>query len=161
MRAAFVLLLLAAPAVAQEPVVPAAATVPAPVTGELKKFQGFWKPESIRYDGVEQMPEAGQRKLMTLVVKGAEYRMYVVADAAKDEHYRLLTADLTLKPDNRTFEITVKTSKTAPQTRHGIYEFRGDKLVMCYADSAKPLPTAFAAEKGAEQFLEVWVKEKK
>ena len=161
MRAAFVLVLLAAPAVAQDPVVPAAATAPVPVAGELKKFQGFWKPESVRYDGVEQMPEAGQRKLMTLLIKGAEYRMYVLADAAKDEHYRLLTAELTVKPDNRTFEITVNTSKTAPQKRHGIYEFRGDKLVMCYADAAKPLPAAFAADKGTEQFLEVWAKEKK
>ena len=154
MRALLLLATLAAPTLAQEP-----AAAP-PITGELAKFQGFWKPESVEYDGTEQMPKPEQRQLLTLVIKGAEYRMYVLADAAKDEHYRMLTADLTL-PAAGQFDIAVKSTKAAEQKKHGIYEFRGDKLMICYADAAKPRPTAFGAAKGSGQFLEIWVKEKK
>ena len=153
MRTLLLLALFAAPTLAQEPAAP-------PVTGELAKFQGFWKPESVEYDGTEQMPKPEQRHLLTMVVKGAEYRMYVLADAAKDEHYRMLTADLTL-PAAGQFDLLVKSTKTAEQKKHGIYEFRGDKLMICYADATMPRPTTFGAAKGSGHFLEVWVKEKK
>src|SRR5690242_442274 len=45
---------------------------------------GYWKPESIVYDGVEQFSDAASRQAITLVVKDGEYRVYFCKDKEKD-----------------------------------------------------------------------------
>ena len=138
-----------------------AATAQTPMPESLKKLQGFWKPESIQYDGKEQYPDVKQRALLTLVVKDAEYRMYCLSDAAKDEHYRLFTADLKLDPTTKTFELNVKDGQKKGERRHGIYEVTDKQLKLCYGPIEKPRPTKFEAVKDSECFLEVWTPEKK
>ena len=137
------------------------ATAQPPMPEGLKKLQGFWKAESIQYDGKEQIPDAKQRGLLTLVVKDAEYRMYCLSDAAKDEHYRLFTADLKLDPATKTFELNVKDGQKKGERRHGVYEVTDKNLKLCYGPIDKPRPTKFEATKDSEHFLEVWTPEKK
>ena len=140
---------------------PAAAPPAAPVAAEVKPFQGFWKPESVQYNGAEQLADPKQRALLTLVVKAADYRVYVAKDAAGDQHLRLLTAELTADPAAKTFTLTIKEGEKKGAAFHGIYEVAGSKLRLCYGPAAKPRPTAFAALKGTDTFLEVWTPEKR
>ncbi len=156
-------LTLAAVVVAQPP---APAEVPAPVaaapepTGDLKKWQGFWKPESVVHQGVEQLPGAKQREELTLVVKRSEYRLYVAANAKADEHVRLATADLTLNEVEKSFEMVIVGGRKKGEKRHGVYDFAGGKLRLCYTAADKPRPAKFESLAGQEQFLEVWAAEK-
>ena len=132
-----------------------------PAAGVVTPFDGFWKPESIRYDGEDKVPDAKQRQLLTLVVKGGEYRMYVAKNAAEDQHVRLLTAALAVDPAAKAFELTVTDGQKKGDKFHGIYEAGGGKLKLCYGPAAKPRPTAFDAAKGADVFCEVWAVEKR
>ncbi|MGL6097432.1 MAG: hypothetical protein ACRC7O_16745, partial [Fimbriiglobus sp.] len=96
-----------------------------------------------------------------LVVKGAEYRVYYIKDAAKDEHFRLFTADITCDPAAGTFELNVKDGQRKGERRHGIYSVSGGSLRLCYGPADKPRPATYAAPKGSGMFNEVWVAEKK
>ncbi|MFO0849178.1 MAG: TIGR03067 domain-containing protein [Gemmataceae bacterium] len=139
--------------------VTAAAQTPA-VSPHLKQLEGHWKPESVQFDGKEQL-DAKAKQALTLWIKDAEYRMFYVSDPAKDLHFRLFTADLALDPATKTFALTVKDGQKKGEKRHGIYEVKGDKLTVCYGPAEKPRPTTFATTAGSECFCEVWVKEKK
>jgi uncharacterized protein (TIGR03067 family) len=123
---------------------------------EMKKWAGYWKPESIIYDGKEQMPDPATRASITLVVKDGEYRMYVLSDPQRKLHLRLFTADLTLDPSAKTFELTVKDGEKKGHKRHGIYELKDGRLKICYGPAEKPRPTQFAAPPGSEYFFETW-----
>ena len=45
--------------------------------------------------------------------------------------------------------------------QHGIYEFDGEKMKLCFAGPGKDRPTAYTAEAGPGHTLTVWVREKK
>ncbi len=141
--------------------IPAAATTAVAPAGDLKKWQGFWKADSIKYDGVDQLADAKQRAMLTLVVKDGEYRMYFASDAAEDKHVRLFTADLALDPAAKTFALTIREGQKKGEKRHGIYDLSGGKLTVCYCPADKPRPTKFEAGKGADTFVETWSPEKR
>jgi uncharacterized protein (TIGR03067 family) len=123
---------------------------------EMKKWAGYWKPQSVIFEGKEQMPDANSRASITLVVKDGEYRMYVLSDPQRKLHLRLFTADLKLDPASKSFELTVKDGDKKGQRRHGIYEHKDGQLKICYGPGEKPRPTKFEAPPGSEYFLETW-----
>jgi uncharacterized protein (TIGR03067 family) len=123
---------------------------------EMKKWAGYWKPQSVVYAGKEQMPDPASRASITLVVKDGEYRMYVLSDPARKLHLRLFTADLKLDPATKKFELTVKDGEKKGQRRHGIYELKEGQLKVCYGPVEKPRPTKFEAPAGSEYFYETW-----
>lgn len=153
----------AGPVAAQDPaVVPASAVAPTgAVAEELKRMQGYWKPQSVVFDAAEQIPDGAARAKLTMVVKDSEFRTYYCQDAAKDVHFRLFTADLTLDPAAHTFELTVRDGQKKGDRRHGIYELSGATMKLCYGPIDKPRPTTFAAPKGSGVFLETWAVEKR
>lgn len=149
-------------AAAQTPALPAPAPTPTtPAADDLKKFQGFWKPDSLVADGEEKLPDAKQRELLTLVIKESEYRLYVASDPAQDKHMRLLTADFALDAAAKTFELTIKDGAKKGEKRHGIYSLADGKLQVCHGPADKPRPTKFEAAKGSDALLEKWSPEKR
>lgn len=139
----------------------AAATNPASVPEAVKQLNGYWKPESVLYEGQEQLPDAKSKELLTLVIKDGDYRMYYASDPAKDLHVRLFTAELRLDPTSKTCEINVKDGNKKGDARHGIYEMTGTQLKICYGPANQARPTKFEAPKGSGYFCETWVAEKK
>jgi uncharacterized protein (TIGR03067 family) len=125
------------------------------------EWDGYWKPLSVIADDEEQMKSAETKAMITLVVKDGEHRLFVLKDAVKDLHYRLSTSDLTVNPEAKTFELSVKQGQKKGEKLHGIYELTEQTLRVCYGPAAKPRPTGFKAPKGSECFLETWVREKK
>ncbi|HVK17918.1 MAG TPA: TIGR03067 domain-containing protein [Fimbriiglobus sp.] len=123
---------------------------------EMKKWTGYWKPQSVVFEGKEQMPDPSSRASITLVVKDNEYRMYVLSDPQRKLHLRLFTADLRLDPALKSFELTVKDGDKKGQKRHGIYELKDGRLTICYGPTEKPRPTKFESAPGSECFLETW-----
>ena len=123
---------------------------------EMKKWAGYWKPQSVIYEGQEQMPDPSARASITLVVKDGEYRMYVLSDPKRQLHLRLFTADLKLDPASKSFELTVKDGDKKGQKRHGIYEVTDGQLKICYGPAEKPRPIKFESPPGSECFLETW-----
>lgn len=124
-------------------------------------LSGYWKPVSVLFDGQEQFGDATARKAITLVVKDGEYRVYFCKDPAKDEHVRLVTAELKADPGEKTLELTVKDGDKKGRRCHGIYQLRDGKLHLCYGPADQPRPTAFAAPAGSQLFCEVWTPEKR
>ena len=123
---------------------------------EMKKWAGYWKPQSVVFEGKEQMPDPSSRATITLVVQDGEYRMYVLSDPKRKLHLRLFTAHLKLDPASKSFELTVKDGDKKGQRRHGIYELKDGQLRLCYGPGEKPRPTKFEAPAGSEYFLETW-----
>lgn len=121
---------------------------------------GFWKPQSVEFEGQQQI-DAKSGGPLTLVVKEGEYRVYYCTDPAKDVHFRLFTADVKFDVATRSFELFVKDGQKKGERRHGIYEVSSGTLKLCYGPADKPRPTTFAAPKGSHYFSEVWVAEKK
>jgi uncharacterized protein (TIGR03067 family) len=147
MRAAVFAVLVGGVSLAQSPAPP-------------KPFDGHWKPQSVQFDGKEHL-DARMKSALTLWVKDGEYRVYFASDPAKDEHYRLFTADLALDAATKTFALTVKDGQKKGEKRHGIYEVKDGKLTVCYGPADKPRPTAFGTAPGNGYFCETWAPEKR
>ncbi|MGL6073480.1 MAG: TIGR03067 domain-containing protein [Fimbriiglobus sp.] len=139
---------------------PTPSATPATISEELKKLQGYWKCAAIQFDGKDQM-SAKERENLTLVVKDAEYRMYFLSDAKKDEHFRLFTAEVKLEAEPKTMELTVNTGKDKGKKVHGIYELSKEQFRICYGPADKPRPTKFETTKDSGHFLETWKPEKR
>ena len=135
---------------------------PNPVAEEVKRLTGHYKPVSVQFDGAEQLPQDPKgRNALTLVIENGEYRAYFQPDPKKDSHFRLFTADLTLDPVAKTFELIIKDGQKKGERRHGVYEHAGSQLRVCYGPADKPRPTSFAAPKGSDWFCETWGLEKR
>jgi|SRR5579883_431834 len=122
---------------------------------------GYWKPESVVFDGQEQFPDQAARKAVTLVVRGGEYRVYYCTDEKQDLGYRLVTASIRVNPAEKSVELTVREGERKGQKCHGTYEVKDGKLYLCYGPADKPRPTEFSAPAGSGLFCEVWAPEKK
>ena len=146
-RTLLVVLLLASSAFAAEPT-------------DAEKLVGFWKPVSILCDGREQLPK-GQADDFTLVIKDGEYRLYKVLDKAKDEHARLISAELVLNAKLMTFEWNVISGPRKGEKYHGLYAKKDGQLIFCYCPAEKPRPTQLESAVGSGVYLETWVPEKK
>jgi uncharacterized protein (TIGR03067 family) len=136
-----------------------AAEPPAP-TRDATGLTGFWKPESVVFDGEEQFGDAKARQAITLVVKDGEYRVYFCKDKANDLHVRLVTAVLKADAGQKTIELTIKSGEKKGLKCHGIYEVKDGKLRVCYGSVEIPRPTKFEAPAGSQLFCEVWSVEK-
>lgn len=147
-RTLLVVLLLASSAFAAEP------------AADAEKLVGFWKPVSILCDGREQLPK-GQADDFTLVIKDGEYRLYKVLDKAKDEHARLISAELVLNAKLMTFEWNVISGPRKGEKYHGLYAKKDGQLIFCYCPAEKPRPTQLESAVGSGVYLETWVPEKK
>ncbi len=147
-RTLLVVLLLASSAFAAEP------------AADAEKLVGFWKPVSILCEGREQLPK-GQADDFTLVIKDGEYRLYKVLDKAKDEHVRLISAELVLNPKLMTFEWNVISGTRKGEKYHGLYAKKDDQLQFCYGPADKPRPTQLESTSSNGMYLETWVPEKK
>lgn len=135
---------------------------PAFVADDIKRLTGHYKPVSVQFDGSEQLPQDPRsRNALTLVIENGEYRAYFQPDPKKDSHFRLFTADLTVNPTARTFDLVIKDGQKKGERRHGIYEHAGSHLKVCYGPADKPRPTSFAAPKGSDCFSETWAIEKR
>ncbi len=155
----FTALLLAGIASAQTPAAPAkeeARPLPPPASAETKKLNGFWKCESIVFDGAEQMADPAQRSALLLVVKDSEYILFVVTNPAKDEGMRLVTAHIALDAATKTFSNTIVDGREKGKKVHGIYELADGKFKTCYGPADQPRPTKFAAGQGSGLFFETW-----
>lgn len=138
------------------------AQAPTPATDELKKLSGQYKPLSVLFDGIEQVAQDSKtRNALTLVIDKGEYRAYFQLDPKKDSHFRLFTADMTVDPAAKSFELVIKDGQRKGERRHGIYELVGSQLRVCYGPAEKPRPTSFSAPKGSEFFCEMWTLEKR
>ena len=144
---------------AQE-VKPAAAVVPPIVPAALKPWGGVWIPQSIEYDGTQQLDADGKEKTRLAVVNN-EYRMFWITDFKEMMGRRVSTAELTVDESAKTFELTIKEGVQKGNKVHGTYEISGETLKLCYGTASRERPKAFAAPKGSGLFNEVWTKEKK
>ena len=134
----------------------ATAADPAPAVPDTHKpLQGFWRPESIVYDGAEMLnPQA--KAALALVIKGTEYRAYYCTDPQEGKYLKLFAAELTLDPVAKTFELAVKEGQKKGEKRHGVYEVAGSNLRLCYGPTDRPRPAGFDAGKGSGLFVETW-----
>jgi uncharacterized protein (TIGR03067 family) len=121
---------------------------------------GYWKPQSVVSDGVEQFQDSKSRDAVVLVVKEGEYRVYFYKDKAKDLGVRLVTAELKADDAQKTIELTIKDGERKGLKCHGIFEIRDGTLKLCYGPADKPRPTTFAAPAGSQLFCETWQAEK-
>ena len=138
--------------------VPAQNPAPAapPIPAELMKLQGNWKCQSIVYDGEEKMGDPKQRDVLTLVAKGAEYRMYCLTDPVKNLHIRLFTGEIALDAATNTFTLTVTDGREKGKKVHGVYELTKEGFKTCYGPADKPRPVKFEAAKDSGLFVESW-----
>ncbi|MCZ2341984.1 MAG: TIGR03067 domain-containing protein [Bacteroidales bacterium] len=153
------LLMLAATLTAQEAptLPPSGVDVPA----ELKQLNGYWKPESVIADGVEQLATPEAKASVILRIRNGEYALFAIKDSKSDTGLRLCTAKLSLDPATHTFTLAVTDGFRKGQRMHGIYDQAGERIRICYGPEAQPRPTAFEAPKGSQLFCETWVLEKK
>lgn len=131
-----------------------------PAALDTTGMHGFWKPESIVFNGKEQCPDAAARDLITLVIKNNEYRLFLCKDKKKDLHLRLATATLKLNSQDRTLELNIIDGERKGLECHGIYKIEGGKLHFCYGPKDQPRPTKFESAPQSLILSEVWVREK-
>lgn len=131
------------------------------VPADLKALNGYWKPESVVADGVEQMSTPDARSSVVLRIRNGEYALFAIQDPKSDTGLRLCTAKLALDAATHTFTLSVTDGFRKGQRLHGIYDHAGNRIRICYGPEAQPRPTAFEAPKGSQLFCETWVLEKK
>lgn len=123
---------------------------------DARPKDGYWKPESVQFDGKEQLPDAKAREPLVLILAGSEYRMYYTTDAKAGKAIKLFVGDFKADPTTRQFELEVKDGQRKGMKVHGIYEVNGTQMKMCYGPSDQPRPTKFEAPAGSKLFSEVW-----
>lgn len=121
--------------------------------GELKQFQGVWLIEAANLADRDHIDDF---KGMKLTVTGEKY----VIDFAENSDKGTFKIDAAKKPK----EIDFATSKTGPfkgRDLLGIYEFKGDTVVLCINSEKPDRPTKFAAPAKSPLMLLTFKREKK
>lgn len=137
---------------------PAGANLPAPnLDPTPKAFVGVWLPVSCQMNGKEEFGER-EKKEFRLSIENGMHKLYLLTDPVKMEGVRIHAAKLTVDEKAGTFELEVAESKLKGKGDkiHGIFEFDGDKMKLCYAPADKPRPAKFEAPKGSDALCEVW-----
>ncbi len=119
------------------------------VQKELEKFQGDWVIVSYTVDGKPATPE--QLKTLKLTVKGA------VSTFQRDGQtsHGLYKLDPTHKP--KEIDIQINDGPNKGKMDVGIYQFDGQKLLICLAaPGSKDRPREFVSKTGSGHTLEVW-----
>jgi uncharacterized protein (TIGR03067 family) len=147
-------------AFAQAPVPPGAGPQSADTTP--KAFVGVWVPISCEVKGAEQFSEQDKRDFRLSIEKG-EHKLYQMTNHEKGEGIRVFANKLTVDEKAGTFELEMLSNKLQAQQLklHGIFEFQGTKMKLCYGPADKPRPTKFAAPKETSYFNEVWEQQSK
>jgi len=111
----------------------------------LQPFQGIWKPESIQFDGAEQM-DSTTRDKMRLSIENGEYKLFYVTDAAKGLGRKLASSALTVTGKN-SFELAFSDGPRKGEKIRGIFELTQTTLKVCYGPANKAMPTKLEAPK--------------
>lgn len=131
----------------------ASAVVAAEPGGDLKALQGAWVIAEATLAGRDHIDDfAG----MKLTVKDAAFTI----DFGKNSEKGTLKLDATKKPK----QIDMTTSKEGPfkgRNLPGIYEFKGDTIVLCINSEKPDRPTAFEAPEKTPLMLLTFKREKK
>lgn len=110
----------------------------ADVAAELKRFEGVWVIEDATLGGRDHKDDfAG----MKLTVNGENY----VIDFSDNSDKGTIKLDATKSPN----QINLTTRKDGPfkgRTLPGIYEFKGDTVVLCLNSEKPDRPTAFESK---------------
>jgi uncharacterized protein (TIGR03067 family) len=120
---------------------------------DLKLFQGEWV---IAEATLADRDHLDDFKGMKLTVTGEKY----VIDFGNNSDNGMLTLDSAKKP--KQIDITTrKDGRFKGRTLQGIYEFKGDKLVLCLNTEQPDRPTAFEAKEKTPMMLLTFAREKK
>lgn len=122
------------------------------VEGELKRFAGTWRFESVQMDG-KAMPEQ-DFKGNAIILNGDRF----TAKVEGRDLNGLYEVDPTATP--KTIDVTFGEGEERGRTMLGIYELEGDTYRVCMALSGKTRPTEFTTKPGSDQMLEVLKREK-
>ena len=116
----------------------------APPAGDAAAIRGVWLLVMAEQNGVEMGPEAVKGKKYVI---GDDLVMHMTRTRPLDAEYRL---DPTRMP--KTIDITFKDRPDVPM--RGIYELKGDELIVCLAVPGQDRPTEFKApaDSGRELF---------
>jgi uncharacterized protein (TIGR03067 family) len=105
--------------------------------GDVKMLQGSWTVVSFEANG-EKVPEDVAKK-MKLTVKDKDWTL----ERGDQTNKGTITLDPSKKP--KAFDAMLEGSG---ETVHGIYEFKGDTLTMCWSAPDNERPTAFKGDDG-------------
>jgi len=120
---------------------------------ELKAFQGAWVIAEATLAGRDHLDDF---KGMKLTVTDEKYQI----DFKENSDKGTLKVDATKKPK----QIDLTTSSAGPfkgRTLPGIYEFKGDTVVLCLNSEKPDRPTAFEAKEKTPIMLLTFQREKK
>jgi uncharacterized protein (TIGR03067 family) len=120
---------------------------------DVKAMEGTWLPLSAELSGAKFPDEV--LKIMKLTLKGETYSVDVGGKLDKGT----CKIDASKKP--KTLDIVGTEGPNQGKTIPAIYELTKDGLKVCYDLSGKERPKEFKSEKGTQQFLVVYQREKK
>jgi uncharacterized protein (TIGR03067 family) len=116
---------------------------------DVKALEGKWKVAKVNLGDGLPPPPADKSPIFTF--KGG--RFIVEVPGQKSSEGRLVL-DPTKKPKHINMHIEVdQTPKNVGMTVEGIYEFRGDTLLLCIKEPGKGRPTSFENPAGVIQIL--------
>jgi uncharacterized protein (TIGR03067 family) len=122
--------------------------------GDMEKMQGQWTMVSGERDG-QAIPDEFVQSLKR-TIKGDRFSV-----KREDETLTAGTFKLDASKTPKTIDLKVDEGQAAGQSMHGIYEFQGDTMKICYAGPGKPRPTEFSAKEGSGQTCATWKRAKK
>jgi erythromycin esterase len=120
----------------------------APVQKELERFQGEWVMAANESNGAKLPDE--RLKNYRRIVKGDAYTV----TTANDTGTSTFRGRFAIKPQTNPGEIDVEPEHG--EIMQGIYQFEGERLIICLAPSGLPRPTRFEAGDGTRATITVW-----
>jgi uncharacterized protein (TIGR03067 family) len=106
---------------------------------DLEKLQGTWAFVSVKFAGTAV--SADQARQSSYVIKG---KNLTVLPAGKSLGPIPFQIDTTLKP--KAIDLLRPKVQIGVQPAVGIYELQEDRLLICFAQTGKPRPTAFVSD---------------
>lgn len=112
---------------------------------DVQRLRGTWYPASVEFGGSIQTGEAFESfaKAFSLSFDG-----YSFVNSAPDQNNR---GTFRLEPSKRPREITMVRERGGEVL--GIYEFRGDRLMLCAGKPDSPRPADFTTRPGSSAIL--------
>jgi uncharacterized protein (TIGR03067 family) len=113
---------------------------------DLERFQGTWATAAMVIDG-RTLPEVALRQRRIIVIDDR----YAVVDENRTLRRGAFRIDPAATP--RRIDFQPADGPAAGLVNHGIYEFSGDLLRICYAPPGAPRPEVFASVMGSGRTL--------
>lgn len=92
-------------------------------------------------------------KQTTIIIKGNTFRFPGLAEDAT-------AREGTFKLDETKNPKEMDSTSTEKEISLGIYELEPDSYKICFAPAGKPRPTKFGSERGSDQILQLWQRQK-